>query len=105
VDCCGRCFVGDGFLLSLLPHKVDSKVALGMLAVDSLRGCLDYSRTQPRRVWRRRTLWRWFWPPHLRQKMTSFIAGKDYGCHMKRLNQATTLCLWRAEVEVGRVWQ
>jgi hypothetical protein len=50
-------------------------------------------------------LWRWFWLPHIREKIASFIARKDYGCHMERLNQAAALCLWRAKVEVGGVWQ
>jgi hypothetical protein len=36
VDCCGRCSLGDGILLSLLPHKVDLKMTMGVVAVDSL---------------------------------------------------------------------
>jgi hypothetical protein len=36
VDCCGRCSLGDGILLSPIPHKVDLKVTMGVVAVDSL---------------------------------------------------------------------
>jgi hypothetical protein len=37
VDCCGRCSLGDEILLSPIPHKVDLKVTMGVVAMDSLR--------------------------------------------------------------------
>jgi hypothetical protein len=54
VNCSGRCFVEDGFLLSPLPREVDLKVAMGMLAVDSLNRRCFPSACGWHGMWRRR---------------------------------------------------